>query len=280
MKYHWTVITILVICLLGGFVTCEHYVINGAAIDTERIANAVTAKGEMSDDTIKYLIEMFRSETDTMIYKATVWVGFWMSILAIVMILPTLHQMNEQRKAREEVNASIKTMNEKYGEIETRVKTRLIDLESGIEESRISHIMTCISNIPDPILVQQKKGKQLAKSYLKLLYKESVRFENLIGRMHEDYKAGRSKRIEEEMPYINLIVVEILTSLSKAQIVFHDAGLNMEFYDVIRVASRQFEHVCSESLDIDSVKGAVNVINQKFLALINQIEGLPGSFKN
>lgn len=207
-----------------------------------------------------------------MIYKATVWVGFWMAILAIVMILPTLHQMNEQRRARDELDASLRSLNEKEAELGRKVKSSLNELDCAIEETRISHIMGCISNIPDPVLVRQKEGKSLSKTYLRMLYKESVRFENLVGRMYDDYKAGRNKRIEEEMPYIHLILVEILTSLTKSQIVFRDADLNLDFYEVIRVAGLQFDYICANSLDIESVKGSINVVNQKFRKLITHLE--------
>lgn len=266
-------VLVIAVFLVLGFVSWETYIGHESRIGTEKIVAAIEKSGPVGtpDKTLSYLIEMFRSETDTMIYKATVWVGFWMAILAIVMILPTLYQISEQHRSREDINASIKMLNEHGVDIDKKVQNKLLELDSAIEETRISHIMSCISNIPDPILARQKDSLSLVKSYLKMLYKESVRFENLIDRMHEDYKTGRNKRIEEEMPYIHLVIVEILTSLSKSQIVFNDANLNLEFYEVIRVAGRQFEHICSSSLDIESVKGSINVINLKFRRLIAQI---------
>lgn len=262
----------IVIILTLGFISWEYYIGIESRVNQEKIVSSI-AKASIGEPetTVAYLIDMFRSETDTMIYKATVWVGFWMAILAIVMILPTLHQINEQRRARDEVDVSIRRLENQGKDLHKQVKSRLMELDSAIEETRISHIMGCISNIPDPILVRQKDSKSLVKSYLKMLYKESVRFQNLISRMHDDYMAGRNNRIEEEMPYIHLIIVEILTSLSKSQIIFNDANLNLEFYEVISVAGRQFEHICSSSLDIDSVKGSINVINQKFRKLIAQM---------
>lgn len=271
-KIFITVLIIFVILSLG-YISWECFIGHDSRCSTEKIVSAIAKSRSIGkpEETVAYLIEMFRSETDTMIYKSTVWVGFWMAILAVVMILPTLYQMSEQRRSRDEVDASIKRLNEYRTDIDTKIQSKLTELDSAIEETRISHILGCISNIPDPILVRQEDSKSLVRSYLKMLYKESVRFENLVGRMYDDFKAGRNKRIEEEMPYIHLIIIEILTSLSKSQIIFNDADLNLEFYEVIRVAGRQYEHICTSSLDIDSVKGSINVINQKFRKLIVQM---------
>lgn len=267
-------ITVVIIFVLAALVSSKFYFDDQAVLKSEEIVSAISKQGVMGEPgaSMKYLIEMFRSETDTMIYKATVWVGVWMTIFAAILILPTLHQMHEQRDSREEVRKHLSDLDKERLKLSEDTKSRISELDCAIEEIRISHIMTCISNIPDPLLLKQSKSFPLVKTYLKMLYHESVRFENLIGRMQKDYQEGRNKRIEEEMPYVRLVIVEILTSISKSQIVFHDADLNFEFFETIRVAHSQFEHICAGVFDVDLAKISLNAINQSFGKLINQIE--------
>lgn len=264
----------LFVIILIALMSWKFYFDNAIKYDSDRIICELSHHGVLQepDGTIKYLIEMFRAETDTMIYKATVWVGVWMTVFAAVLILPTLYQLHEQKEGREEVKQSIREMERKNLELSERADSKISELDCAIEEIRISHIMACISNIPDPILVRQNESMSLAKSYLMMLYKESVRFENIVERMHYDYKQGRNKRIEEEISYIHLVIIEILTSISKSQIIFHDADLNLEFFEAIRVAHRQYKHICNNHLDIDSVKDSLHVINSHFSKLIGQME--------
>ena len=180
------------------------------------------------------------SVIDILIDKFNTWVGFWLALLSLILLIVSVWQYLKIDKYKERINKLEEDSKEATEEIQIQManlqKQAKVYLDTQISihqystlENRMTSLLLCMSSVPDPqVFSDSEERKEQVNYYLGLLSGLLIKYFKLIEQESECHELP-----EGTVACIPMVLLNLRLSLIRIQGMFRDPGIYIAFVKLI-----------------------------------------------
>lgn len=175
----------------------------------------------------------YASVIDMLIDKFNTWVGFWLALLSLILLIVSVWQYLKIDKYKERINKLEEDSKEATEKIQKQAKVYL-DTQISIHqystlENRMTSLLLCTSSVPDPqVFSDSEERKEQVNYYLGLVSGLLIKYFKLIEQESECHKLP-----EGTIACIPMVLLNLRLSLLRIQGMFRDPGIYIAFVKLI-----------------------------------------------
>lgn len=182
----------------------------------------------------------YASVIDMLIDKFNTWVGFWLALLSLILLIVSVWQYLKIDKYKERINKLEEDSKEATEEIQIQManlqKQAKVYLDTQISihqystlENRMTSLLLCMSSVPDPqVFSDSEERKEQVNYYLGLVSGLLIKYFKLIEQESECHKLP-----EGTVACIPMVLLNLRLSLIRIQGMFRDPGIYIAFVKLI-----------------------------------------------
>lgn len=182
----------------------------------------------------------YASVIDMLIDKFNTWVGFWLALLSLILLIVSVWQYLKIDKYKERINKLEEDSKEATEKIQIQManlqKQAKIYLDTQISihqystlENRMTSLLLCMSSVPDPqVFSDSEERKEQVNYYLGLVSGLLIKYFKLIEQESECHKLP-----EATVACIPMVLLNLRLSLLRIQGMFRDPGIYIAFVKLI-----------------------------------------------
>lgn len=182
----------------------------------------------------------YASVIDMLIDKFNTWVGFWLALLSLILLIVSVWQYLKINKYKERINKLEEDSKEATEEIQIQManlqKQAKVYLDTQISihqystlENRMTSLLLCMSSVPDPqVFSDSEERKEQVNYYLGLVSGLLIKYFKLIEQESECHKLP-----EGTVACIPMVLLNLRLSLIRIQGMFRDPGIYIAFVKLI-----------------------------------------------
>lgn len=182
----------------------------------------------------------YASVIDMLIDKFNTWVGFWLALLSLILLIVSVWQYLKIDKYKERINKLEEDSKEATEEIQIQManlqKQAKVYLDTQISihqystlENRMTSLLLCMSSVPDPqVFSDSEERKEQVNYYLGLVSGLLIKYFKLIEQECECHKLP-----EGTVACIPMVLLNLRLSLIRIQGMFRDPGIYIAFVKLI-----------------------------------------------
>lgn len=182
----------------------------------------------------------YASVIDMLIDKFNTWVGFWLALLSLILLIVSVWQYLKIDKYKERINKLEENSKEATEEIQIQManlqKRAKVYLDTQISihqystlENRMTSLLLCMSSVPDPqVFSDSEERKEQVNYYLGLVSGLLIKYFKLIEQESECHKLP-----EGTVACIPMVLLNLRLSLIRIQGMFRDPGIYIAFVKLI-----------------------------------------------
>lgn len=182
----------------------------------------------------------YASVIDMLIDKFNTWVGFWLALLSLILLIVSVWQYLKIDKYKERINKLEEDSKEATEEIQIQManlqKQAKVYLDKQISihqystlENRMTSLLLCMSSVPDPqVFSDSEERKEQVNYYLGLVSGLLIKYFKLIEQESECHKLP-----EGTVACIPMVLLNLRLSLIRIQGMFRDPGIYIAFVKLI-----------------------------------------------
>lgn len=182
----------------------------------------------------------YASVIDMLIDKFNTWVGFWLALLSLILLIVSVWQYLKIDKYKERINKLEEDSKEATEEIQIQManlqKQAKVYLDTQISihqystlENRMTSLLLCMSSVPDPqVFSDSEERKEQVNYYLGLVSGLLIKYFKLIEQESECHKLP-----EDTVACIPMVLLNLRLSLIRIQGMFRDPGIYIAFVKLI-----------------------------------------------
>lgn len=182
----------------------------------------------------------YASVIDMLIDKFNTWVGFWLALLSLILLIVSVWQYLKIDKYKERINKLEEDSKEATEEIQIQManlqKRAKVYLDTQISihqystlENRMTSLLLCMSSVPDPqVFSDSEERKEQVNYYLGLVSGLLIKYFKLIEQESECHKLP-----EGTVACIPMVLLNLRLSLIRIQGMFRDPGTYIAFVKLI-----------------------------------------------
>ena len=182
----------------------------------------------------------YASVIDMLIDKFNTWVGFWLALLSLILLIVSVWQYLKIDKYKERINKLEEDSKEATEKIQIQManlqKQAKIYLDAQISihqystlENRMTSLLLCMSSVPDPqVFSDSEERKEQVNYYLGLVSGLLIKYFKLIEQESECHKLP-----EGTVACIPMVLLNLRLSLLRIQGMFRDPGIYIAFVKLI-----------------------------------------------
>lgn len=175
-----------------------------------------------------------------LIDKFNTWVGFWLALLSLILLIVSVWQYLKIDKYKERINKLEEDSKEATEKIQIQManlqKQAKIYLDTQISihqystlENRMTSLLLCMSSVPDPqVFSDSEERKEQVNYYLGLVSGLLIKYFKLIEQESECHKLP-----EATVACIPMVLLNLRLSLLRIQGMFRDPGIYIAFVKLI-----------------------------------------------
>ena len=227
----------------------KNFAINNKDSIPERLAEIQGRLSSVEKDSknITKKFENIRKETDLIIDKNSQWVGFWLSIIGIVLTISTILQVYANYRSNTENKETIK-------------KT-IHELELSTKSNKISCVTSCISNIPELYnFAPEGTRRDFINKFLKILHNEYSDYIIYIGETIP-LEWLTTKELKKELDYIYLSWSQIEVAIHNIICCYDEFETNIEYQTLTRLLNEQITSFHNNSINSKNIIESMSKIN-------------------
>lgn len=180
------------------------------------------------------------SVIDMLIDKFNTWVGFWLALLSLILLIVSVWQYLKIDKYKERINKLEEDSKEATEEIQIQManlqKQAKVYLDTQISihqystlENRMTSLLLCMSSVPDPqVFSDSEERKEQVNYYLGLVSGLLIKYFKLIEQESECHELP-----EGTVACIPMVLLNLRLSLIRIQGMFRDPGIYIAFVKLI-----------------------------------------------
>ena len=180
------------------------------------------------------------SVIDMLIDKFNTWVGFWLALLSLILLIVSVWQYLKIDKYKERINKLEEDSKEATEEIQIQManlqKQAKVYLDTQISihqystlENRMTSLLLCMSSVPDPqVFSDSEERKEQVNYYLGLVSGLLIKYFKLIEQESECHELP-----EGTVACIPMVLLNLRLSLIRIQGMFRDPGIYIAFLKLI-----------------------------------------------
>lgn len=189
----------------------------------------------------------YASVIDMLIDKFNTWVGFWLSLLSLILLIISLWQYFKIEKYEERIDKLEKDSEKTFkgikeqsvslevqmANLQKQAKTYL-DTQISLHqystlENRMTSLLLCMSSVPDPqVFSDSEERKEQVNYYLGLVSGLLIKYFKLVEQESECHKLP-----EGTIACIPMVLLNLRLSLIRIQGIFRDPGIYIAFVKLI-----------------------------------------------
>lgn len=182
----------------------------------------------------------YASVIDMLIDKFNTWVGFWLALLSLILLIVSVWQYLKIDKYKEKINKLEEDSKEATEKIQIQManlqKQAKVYLDTQISihqystlENRMTSLLLCMSSVPDPqVFSDSEERKEQVNYYLGLVSGLLIKYFKLIEQESECHKLP-----EGTVACIPMVLLNLRLSLLRIQGMFRDPGIYIAFVKLI-----------------------------------------------
>lgn len=182
----------------------------------------------------------YASVIDMLIDKFNTWVGFWLALLSLILLIVSVWQYLKIDKYKERINKLEEDSKEATEKNQIQManlqKQAKIYLDTQISihqystlENRMTSLLLCMSSVPDPqVFSDSEERKEQVNYYLGLVSGLLIKYFKLIEQESECHKLP-----EGTVACIPMVLLNLRLSLLRIQGMFRDPGIYIAFVKLI-----------------------------------------------
>lgn len=182
----------------------------------------------------------YASVIDMLIDKFNTWVGFWLALLSLILLIVSVWQYLKIDKYKERINKLEEDSKEATEKIQIQManlqKQAKVYLDTQISihqystlENRMTSLLLCMSSVPDPqVFSDSEERKEQVNYYLGLVSGLLIKYFKLIEQESECHKLP-----EGTVACIPMVLLNLRLSLLRIQGMFRDPGIYIAFVKLI-----------------------------------------------
>lgn len=182
----------------------------------------------------------YASVIDMLIDKFNTWVGFWLALLSLILLIVSVWQYLKIDKYKERINKLEEDSKEATEKIQIQManlqKQAKIYLDTQISihqystlENRMTSLLLCMSSVPDPqVFSDSEERKEQVNYYLGLVSGLLIKYFKLIEQESECHNLP-----EGTVACIPMVLLNLRLSLLRIQGMFRDPGIYIAFVKLI-----------------------------------------------
>ena len=194
----------------------------------------------------------YASVIDMLIDKFNTWVGFWLAVLSLILLIVSIWQYLKIEKYEERINklekdsdVVVKDIRNQSESLEIQMsnlqKQAKVYLDTQISihqystlENRMTSLLLCMSSVPDPqVFSDSEERKEQVNYYLGLVSGLLIKYFKLIDKESECHKLP-----EGTVACIPMVLLNLRLSLIRIQGMFRDPGIFIAFARMIKLIER------------------------------------------
>ena len=194
----------------------------------------------------------YASVIDMLIDKFNTWVGFWLAVLSLILLIVSIWQYLKIEKYEERINklekdsdVVVKDIRNQSESLEIQMsnlqKQAKVYLDTQISihqystlENRMTSLLLCMSSVPDPQeFSDSEERKEQVNYYLGLVSGLLIKYFKLIEKESECHKLP-----EGTVACIPMVLLNLRLSLIRIQGMFRDPGIFIAFARMIKLIER------------------------------------------
>ena len=194
----------------------------------------------------------YASVIDMLIDKFNTWVGFWLAVLSLILLIVSIWQYLKIEKYEERINklekdsdVVVKDIRNQSESLEIQMsnlqKQAKVYLDTQISihqystlENRMTSLLLCMSSVPDPqVFRDSEERKEQVNYYLGLVSGLLIKYFKLIEKESECHKLP-----EGTVACIPMVLLNLRLSLIRIQGMFRDPGIFIAFARMIKLIER------------------------------------------
>ena len=194
----------------------------------------------------------YASVIDVLIDKFNTWVGFWLAVLSLILLIVSIWQYLKIEKYEERINklekdsdVVVKDIRNQSESLEIQMsnlqKQAKVYLDTQISihqystlENRMTSLLLCMSSVPDPqVFSDSEERKEQVNYYLGLVSGLLIKYFKLIEKESECHKLP-----EGTVACIPMVLLNLRLSLIRIQGMFRDPGIFIAFARMIKLIER------------------------------------------
>lgn len=180
------------------------------------------------------------SVIDMLIDKFNTWVGFWLALLSLILLIVSVWRYLKIDKYKERINKLEEDSKEATEKIQIQMsnlqKQAKVYLDTQISihqystlENRMTSLLLCMSSVPDPqVFSDSEERKEQVNYYLGLVSGLLIKYFKLIEQESECHKLP-----EGTVACIPMVLLNLRLSLLRIQGMFRDPGIYIAFVKLI-----------------------------------------------
>ena len=246
---------------------CSSFLILNDSTAIDSIADTVYSfmiRANRMEEEISNLKDKYQSEVDLMVDKANGWLAFWIGVLALVIGLMSIWQIYRQNKNenefqhfKQETKDSItEKLNVEKDKLQNEIKTALQnefqsmkqtiddinqqiqDLQRTLRASKLSSLMMCLSNLPDPQMTSDSTDKRRQMYFI---------LKNIAETFHEYVESLNQDNLLklEEKERASLVLTVVKLAVVRTHGIYSDIHQNIRIQQLLDIIS----NTTSEILD-------------------------------
>lgn len=182
----------------------------------------------------------YASVIDMLIDKFNTWVGFWLALLSLILLIVSVWQYLKIDKYKERINKLEEDSKKATEKIQIQManlqKQAKVYLDTQISihqystlENRMTSLLLCMSSVPDPqVFSDSEERKEQVNYYLGLVSGLLIKYFKLIEQESECHKLP-----EGTVACIPMVLLNLRLSLLRIQGMFRDPGIYIAFVKLI-----------------------------------------------
>lgn len=190
----------------------------------------------------------YASVIDMLIDKFNTWVGFWLAVISLILLIVSVWQYLKIEKYEERINklekdsdVVVKDIKKQSESLEVQMsnlqKQAKVYLDTQIAihkystlENRMTSLLLCMSSVPDPqVFSDSEERKEQVNYYLGLVSGLLIKYFKLIEQESECHKLP-----EGTIACIPMVLLNLRLSLIRIQGMFRDPGIYIAFVKLIK----------------------------------------------
>lgn len=266
-------------------------------VDSAEVSDSVINKTEreytiQQIDSIKTIVQhiddQYQQDIDTMINKGNAWLGFWltlMSVLIAVFAFFNWHQNSKYSEEFDKIKDDYIKLKEKFSEQNRQhlsIANNLFEEKKSFEDykrneiakikelAKISSLSECIINIPDPaFLSKEEDRKEQVVLILESIQKSYSKLVNIIATQYKEIE-----NVDESTNTLIIILIDIKIALLSSQRIFSKFSENITFYTFLKELTLNIQSFRKSGILIYTDINKLRSISKNFANLIVECKKL------
>ena len=223
-------------------------IVNKSVSDITRYEHKVDSLSTIVDK----INGQYASVIDMLIDKFNTWVGFWLAVLSLMLLIVSIWQYLKIEKYEKRINKLEKDSDVVVKDIRNQSKSLEIQMSNlqkqakvyldtqisihqySTLENRMTSLLLCMSSVPDPqVFSDSDERKEQVNYYLGLVSGLLIKYFKLIEQESECHKLP-----EGTVACIPMVLLNLRLSLIRIQGMFRDPGIYLAFARLIKLIEK------------------------------------------